>query len=378
MTRGDHVPVETIAEHAEGLLSEFEARRVARHLLGCADCRGTAVLLESVSRILAAADPGVMPAWYVTRMHANLARLAVTEPVAPGLLLAPAAAQWVAVSSPRGTLATGARRMSTVAAAVILLVGGTAFGIRTIGDHDREVGHPNVGAGPDPVVTYAPQVFDIPDDAVADAHGYYVARGSGTMYVPAGAAEKVPGRTRLSATKVLRPDGVEIVRGADGLPRYLMPRRARKPAQRRRPGRETRTPVVTHSGAVYDEDNFAAGVMDLLARDTAPEPVTAAPASGDLKSRVLQCAARVGRRAIAGDEGFWGHRRATVVVVESDNPDQVTGYVFYGRCDRSGPVTTRESPWSQQVERPEDQTSTVASRPPDDPHAAVAGAESQK
>jgi hypothetical protein len=378
MTRGDHVPVETIADHAEGLLSEFEARRVARHLLGCAECRGTAALLESVSRILADADPGVMPACYVTRLHANLARLAVTEPVSPGLLLAPAGALCVAVASRRRALATGARRMSTVAAAVVLLVGGTAFGIRTVGDHGSEVGHPDAGGGPDPVVTYAAQVFDIPDDAVADAHGYYVARGSGTMYVPAGAAEKIPGRARRIATKVLRPDGVEIVRGADGLPRYLIPKRARKPAHRRRPGRETEPPVVTHSGAVYDQDNFASGVMDLLARDTAPEPVTAAPASVDLKARVLQCAARVGRRAIAGDDGFWGNRRATVVVVESDNPDQVTGYVFYGRCDRSGPVTARESPWSQQVERPEVQTSTVASRPPEDPDAAVAGAEPQK
>jgi hypothetical protein len=191
-------------------------------------------------------------------------------------------------------------------------------------------------------------------------------------------------------------------------------------------------PYVTQSGSVYSEDNFAAKVMDLVSDadqhpgpndngrqapsagqpapasapvtdpaepDAGPNDVTTSqtttskhfgtrrdvttgytaptaamdpnahgPASFDVEARVLRCAALTHRQALAGDDAFWGDRKATIVVVQSDNPNQVMGYVFYGECNqRSGPVTAQDSPWEQQVDKPGTQPSAAqpsATQPP--------------
>jgi hypothetical protein len=459
MAHRDHASAQTLADHAEGLLNERDARRVGAHLEWCAGCRSKALMLDSLPAILAAADPGPMPARYVARTNAALARLAITEPVTPGNAARPPiadtrGAQVIDVVSRRQLMTTGLRRVSTGAAAVVLLIGGAALGVQTIGNHGRP-SSPDVAQSPRPnateQATEAAEVFDIPKDAVPDKHGNYVLPKLGTIYVPS--IDK-PNKT---ARKVIRPDGVEIVPDAKGNPIYLPPHTTKRlgpprpattpqpnpttppagrgsvsappppvppnqpppagppatgPGSGDRPVRPTDPdpaqgePYVTQSGAAYDEDNFAGKVMDLVAAaeqnsnpdtnrpeaaegeavdpaappyaspirtsaqrfgdrrnrtagapsaTTAIEPAARPSTSSDLQDRVLRCAAQTGHRAIAGDQGHWGDRRATVVVVRSDNPDQVIGYVFYGRCNRSGPVTARESPWEQQVDRPDTQ-----------------------
>jgi hypothetical protein len=494
MTYSEHITTDTLADHAEGLLGESEAGKVTAHLEGCADCRSTALMLVSLSEILADDDPGPMPAHYVARINATLAELAIAEPVMPGQAAgaptpaAPATggAQVIDLASRRKIMAVGLRRVGTVAASVVLLITGAALGIQTLGNHGAPETPSDAAAPPPPVgeVTYTAEVFDIPKDAVQNKQGNYVGK-DGTIYIPS--------TDKSVANKVLLPSGPEIVKGTSGNPIVIKPVATPTPAPRNsqspattpvKPGRTRPTsaapagtapsttavapqvtqptpapatpnpqtqmvgpavrprgqqqddqrmhaagterpgegdPYVTQSGSVYSEDNFAAKVMDLVSDaqqhpapndngKSAPAPAPAAgqptpasapvtdpaepavgpndgttaqttttskhlgtrrevttsytdptaamqpnahgPASFDVEARVLRCATLTGRQAIAGDAGYWGDRAATIVVVQSENQNQVTGYVFYGECNQRGPVTAQESPWEQQVDKP--------------------------
>ncbi len=152
-------------------------------------------------------------------------------------------------------------------------------------------------------------------------------------------------------------------------------------------------PYVQQSRQNYNEDNFAALVMDLVAAakrhnngtyepsstgeptvSPTPEPSMQmpadfrfpaawgayfqqqqegrGPAEDKSENRVKRCAAALGVKAIAGDIALWKDQQATIVVTESENPEQVNGYVFYGNC---GPGTSAQTAeWTQRVNRPAD------------------------
>jgi hypothetical protein len=149
-------------------------------------------------------------------------------------------------------------------------------------------------------------------------------------------------------------------------------------------------PYVSESGTAYTEDNFATKVMDLVRAAEAdhrpatsdagesssaaqqsqadPQDDPAAPANGpqpdaEVRTRVMRCAAQIPRAAIAGDEGTWLDRPATIVVVPSDRPDQVVGYVFYGTCTKKGPATASDYQWKQQVTNPTPEPGQGATSP---------------
>jgi hypothetical protein len=227
MTDSNHITTDTLADHAEGLLGEAEAGRVATHLEGCADCRSTALMLASLSEILAADDPGPMPAQYVARINATLAELAIAEPVIPGQAApaptppAPASstggAQVIDLASRRKIMVTGLRRVGTVAAGVVLLITGAALGIQTLGNRSGPGPGSDASKTQPPVVdaTITAEVFNIPADAVQNKQGNFVDPSTGTVYIPS-SDKKV-------ANKVLLPSGPEIVKSASGNPIVIKP-----------------------------------------------------------------------------------------------------------------------------------------------------------
>jgi hypothetical protein len=425
---------------------------------------------------------------------------AATSRTAPA---ATAGAQVIDLASRRKIVMTGLRRVSTVAASVVLLASGVALGIQTIGNRSEPPSSPDSALKPPEVqATYLSNtVFNIPADAVPDSRGNYVVPKTGTIYVPNDKDKKV-------ASKVIKPNGDEIVQGTSGKPILITPQTvttskgnqattAVKPqgpnnhpagsapaggstppaadpavAPAAQPTAAPNTPApatgpaqgpssavaapdaaksgsnpkitshaerptegdpyVTESGSAYSDDNFAGKVMDLVtdaqqhsnpndngkpvaassgstvsdpaappdttANDTTPDttgkrfggrqdvtagyrapsstvkPNAHGPASFAVQARVLRCAALTHRQAIAGDSGLWGDKAATIVVVQSDSPDQVIGYVFYGECSHSGPVTTQESPWEQRVDKPGTQPAT----PPTSPSKRVGGVTSSQ
>jgi anti-sigma factor RsiW len=157
MTNLDHVSTETLADYAEGLLRESEAAAVDAHLDGCAECRAEEELLKSLSLILAADSPGPMPAVYAARIDAALAEVAMTDPLSgsfhpegsafqgAALDLTPSAfasasaaggdgpsADVIDLSARRRLVAQGLSRVTTVAASIVLLIGGTVLGLQAI------------------------------------------------------------------------------------------------------------------------------------------------------------------------------------------------------------------------------------------------------
>lgn len=153
----EHVSTETLADYAEGLLRESESAAVATHLAGCADCRAEELLLASLSEILAADNPGPMPAAYAARIDAALAEAARTGPVsgsfhpevphAAALDLTPSAlaassaqsgsAEVIDLAARRRVVAQGLSRVTTVAASIVLLIGGTVLGLQALNSGDN-------------------------------------------------------------------------------------------------------------------------------------------------------------------------------------------------------------------------------------------------
>ena len=474
MTYPEHVSTEILADHAEGLLGESESGRVDGHLAECEDCRATALLLASIPAILAADEVGPMPAVYASRIDAAIADLLVSEPPVPlGEPVAaatpiavspighdPATNNVVDLASRRKVALTGLRRVSTVAAGMVLLIAGAALGIQTVGK-DR-----NFGDTPDSVAqqTIQPSARTIGTMPIAPK---YATKGpNGSMIDPK------TGAVYTKSGKVLYPDGSVILppKTKGGSPTLLTPGRpkaepaataAPKPTTDSKPvtdskpeqpsktgplttaknGNQTATgdrgtakdtptedpaapgaqqptttpdekpitaqkvqsgaqasddPYVSESGSEYNEDNFAALVMDLVAAadrhsegsssfepsSTSPTPTPSmkmpsgfrmpsswasffaaqqmpqqpgrGPAEARFQNRVERCAAQIGYKdkAIAGDIGTWQGKQATIVVVPSPNESQVDGYVFYGGCPNDKPVTAESAQWTQRVDRP--------------------------
>lgn len=514
MNSRDHVTTEILADHAEGLLGESETGLVEAHLSECADCRETAALLASLQEILAADDPGPMPAHYAARIDAELAELAIAEPVRPPVapvpvpLAAPSAgAQVIDLASRRQVMVTALRRLSTVAAGVVLLIGGAALGVETLGNHDRSTSgalEPPAGVQEPPVVTFS--VFpSAPKGSTKGPHGTQVGPdgtiyGDDKVFLPDGTVVLAP-KTKGGSPTVVRPvhsASPAAVAGSGSPARSANPSAAAKPraaaADPAQPApaadanaalqdpaspdlapgtmagpperppaapdkamttpdrpvvapdtvvapdkaapasdkasapprrvtaqQESRPaviiqgddPYVSESGTAYTEDNFAGKVMDLM-RDAAAEhrqapgsgsfrpgsqsvPVTdtpndpaapnqgptprtygselpqsaavafarpavekstpaRGPASTEVQALVRRCAAEIPAPALAGDEGTWLDRKATIVIVPSDNHEQVVGYVFYGDCTTKGPApaatAVSDIQWQQRVNKP--------------------------
>jgi hypothetical protein len=80
------------------------------------------------------------------------------------------------------------------------------------------------------------------------------------------------------------------------------------------------------------------------------------PATTEVQSLERRCAGEISAPALAGDEGTWLDRKATIVIVPSDNHEQVVGYVFYGDCTTKGPApaaaATTDIQWQQRVNKP--------------------------
>jgi hypothetical protein len=168
MSNSEHVSTEMLADYAEGLLRESEASAVAEHLAECAECRAEELLLASLSEILAADDVGPMPAVYAARIDAALADVARTSPVGSGsagtdpvagsfhpegayattgaLDLTPSAlaassgaasAEVIDLAARRKVVAQGLSRVTTVAASIVLLIGGTVLGLQALNSGDE-------------------------------------------------------------------------------------------------------------------------------------------------------------------------------------------------------------------------------------------------
>lgn len=69
-----HIDLDTLADHAEGLLSADRATSVTAHLDSCAECRMQLADLNDLSRMLAATPAPPLPAGVAARIDSALAR----------------------------------------------------------------------------------------------------------------------------------------------------------------------------------------------------------------------------------------------------------------------------------------------------------------
>ncbi|GAA0620806.1 hypothetical protein GCM10009547_24290 [Sporichthya brevicatena] len=217
MNTHEHLSIETLADYAEGLLGDAESTAVADHLASCADCTAEADLLVSVSTILAADDPGPMPEQYAARIDAALADLAAAEPVTPkrvGTTPPGKGAEGAAVIdlASRRRFAPAAR-VTSVAASLVLLIGGVAIGMQALDNTDAGNPGDDLGALDNPsaeptnsarYLAYALSAKEKPKGKNAER------RKDGSV------ADKRTGAVFLKSGKVLFPDGVVVVPKKDG------------------------------------------------------------------------------------------------------------------------------------------------------------------
>lgn len=225
MATPDHVSTETLADHAEGLLRESDAATVNAHLDACADCRAEALLLASLADLLAGDDPGPMPAHYAARIDLALAEAAKAYPVGSGappppLDLTPAAtevggAEIIDLAERRKVVAQGLSRVTTVAASIVLLIGGTVLGMQAlnsgapdapdapvaIGTQDADAAGPDGGPSvqPSPFRAIKNPAVEIDPKGRGNADDSWTNR-SGTVILPSGDAV-LPNDTVIPAPK---------------------------------------------------------------------------------------------------------------------------------------------------------------------------------
>ena len=176
MSYSEHVSTETLADYAEGLLRESDASAVAAHLADCAECRAEELLLASLSEILAADHVGPMPAVYADRIDAALHEVALAHPagsrsagsdpgagsfhpegayagggaldLTPSALASSSSAEVIDLAARRKVVAQGLSRVTTVAASIVLLIGGTVLGLQALNSGDDQLDSPNEIAQP--------------------------------------------------------------------------------------------------------------------------------------------------------------------------------------------------------------------------------------
>jgi hypothetical protein len=214
MNTHEHLSIEILADYAEGLLGDADATSVAEHLASCADCQAEADLLVSVSSILAADAPGPMPAHYAARIDAALADLAAAEPVTPKRA-APVGEGAAVIDLASRRRFTPAARVTSVAASLVLLIGGVALGMQALDSSNS--GNPDdfgaIDVQPTPTndspasaarasLYYAQ--FDEPTgkDRKKGKNGAVIDKTTGTVFIK---------------NKVLFPDGTVVVHRRSGI-----------------------------------------------------------------------------------------------------------------------------------------------------------------
>ena len=171
MSYSEHVSTETLADYAEGLLRESDASAVGAHLAECAECRAEELLLASLSEILAADVVGPMPTVYAERIDAALHEVALAHPagsrsagsdpgagsfhpegayagggaldLTPAALASSSSAEVVDLAARRKVVAQGLSRVTTVAASIVLLIGGTVLGLQALNSGEDQLDSPN-------------------------------------------------------------------------------------------------------------------------------------------------------------------------------------------------------------------------------------------
>lgn len=213
MNTHEHLSIEILADYAEGLLGDADATAVAEHLATCADCQGEADLLVSVSGLLAADDPGPMPAHYADRIDAVLADLAAAEPVTPKQRETAAAGGAAVVDLASRRRFAPAARVTSVAASLVLLIGGVALGMQAL--DSSNTGNPSdsvAGDVPDPTFTTLPAIeraalyaqVEVPkgEDRKKGKGGAIIDKKTGAVFIK---------------NKVLFPDGTVVVHRKSGI-----------------------------------------------------------------------------------------------------------------------------------------------------------------
>ena len=415
MTTHEHLSIEILADYAEGLLGDADATSVAEHLATCADCQAEADLLVSVSTILAADNPGPMPAHYAARIDAALADLAAAEPVTPKRRdSAPAQGATVVDLASRRRF-TPAARVTSVAASLVLLIGGVALGMQALDNT-------NPGNSDDSVA-----IGDLPPSPLDDSAATLRASLYAQVQKPVGPArkkgkngaiiDKTTG-TVFIGNKVLFPDGTVVVHRKSGIAEVrtfnpstgevrvdqvarppkaapapptpgarvattpeVTPERTPEPTPVARPDvppTDVGDPYVTDSGDAYTPDNFATKVQALLrgSGDVVDAPaengqnsdqnrasasalrsqetavVVRGPAPAEVAAKVKRCANQLGLSdVLAGDAGTWRGEPATILVTRLGS-GQATGYVVYGDCTKEAPATRADVQWEQRVDLP--------------------------
>lgn len=301
MNLNEHLSIEILADHAEGLLGDADSTSVSEHLASCADCSAEATLLMSVGELLAADDPGPMPAHFAARIDVALADLAAAEPVTPKQTTSsPEGAVVIDLASRRRF--SGASRVTSVAASLVLLIGGAALGAQVInsddtsdpglGALDTPTEEPTDSARPDAKALY--KLTAVPKNAKAGKAGSKIDK-TGKVYLPNG-TQIFPDGTRVIPAKN-KGDEPKIV--INTIPKFRGPAAtfrkpsdtqatvqpstepsvtASSPAESSKPAVSpdatakappntiagTNDAYVTTSGSTYNEKNFATKVMELL------------------------------------------------------------------------------------------------------------------
>jgi Putative zinc-finger len=132
-----HPTPEQLAEHAEGALDAADAAALDAHVAGCAACQAVQQDLRGLRTVLASDRPGPMPADVAARIDAALAGLSAARPRQQE-----AAAQRGAPDGPRPVDFLRRRReryrrytrLATVAAGLVLVVGGSVLGVQLARD----------------------------------------------------------------------------------------------------------------------------------------------------------------------------------------------------------------------------------------------------
>lgn len=168
-----HLDYDTLADLAEGLLSDARAASADAHLASCAECRDRSTEIAEVSRLLAAAPVPPMPARLVSRIDDALAAEA-------GSIMSLGARRHLR-----------RRRALSVAAAAVVMVGGGALAGHTLltGSESSESSGAQSSAFQDRSASARAQSSN-PRALQAPGNGYQTVE-SGTEYTETGLGEQV-------------------------------------------------------------------------------------------------------------------------------------------------------------------------------------------
>jgi hypothetical protein len=166
-----HLDYDTLAELAEGLLSDARAASAEVHLENCAECQNRSAEIADVSRLLADAPVPPMPAELASRIDEALAAEAATSSAPAGPVMSLAAVRRY----------KRLRILSVAAATVAVLGGGAVVGHSLLtGPVPSESGTAQSKAVQDPSASSRPKAPR--SETLQGAAGGYLTVQSGTNY----------------------------------------------------------------------------------------------------------------------------------------------------------------------------------------------------